>query len=77
VAFQSLKPLINVDSDDDFWVLAETEGMEVAMAYVVGKNCIDTLVDLGQLDWISELLNYGEDTIGLEELAAEAGDEKL
>lgn len=47
------------------------------MAYVVGKNCIDTLVELGQLDWVNELLSYSEDTLGLEDLAADASAEKL
>lgn len=75
--FSTIKPLLDVDEDDDFWVLTETEGMPVAMAYTVGKNCIDRMVELGQLDWISELLDYGEDTLGLEELAADASAEKL
>lgn len=75
--FKTVRPLLDVDDDDDFWVLTETEGMDVAMAYVVGKNCIDRMVDLGQLDWINELLGYGEDTIGLDDLGTEASAEKL
>lgn len=65
-----------MDEDDDFWVLQETEGLNTAMAYTVGKNCIDAMLAEGQLDWLSELLDYAEDTLGLDALAAEAGAEK-
>lgn len=57
-------------------VLQETEGLNTAMAYTVGKNCIDAMAEQGQLDWISELLDYAEDVLGLEVLADEASAEK-
>lgn len=53
---QAILPLIDFPRQDDFTVVEEVEGTDVAMAYAVGLNCIEALSDNNQDDWLIELI---------------------
>lgn len=53
---QAIMPLIDFAKQDDFTVVEEVEGTNVAMAFAVGMNCIEALSDENQGDWLIELI---------------------
>lgn len=63
---KAIMPLIEFSKQDDFTVVEEVEGTDVAMAYAVGLNCIEALSDENQDDWLIELIRkaHGELSAG-------------
>lgn len=53
---KAIMPLIEFSRQDDFTVVEEVEGTDVAMAFAVGANCIEALADGNQDDWLIELI---------------------
>lgn len=53
---KAIMPLIEFSKQDDFTVVEEVEGTDVAMAYAVGLNCIEALSEQNQDDWLIELI---------------------
>lgn len=69
---RAILPLIDFPRQDDFTVVEEVEGTDVAMAYAVGLNCIEALSDNNQDDWLIELIRRAHEELtpaGLSRLA--------
>lgn len=62
---KAIMPLIEFSRQDDFTVVEEVEGTDVAMAYAVGLNCIEVLSDQNQDDWLLEIIRKAHDELSV------------
>lgn len=59
----AILPLIDFIKQEDFSVVEEVEGVNVAMAYAVGLNCLEALGDASQDDWLIELIRKASEEL--------------
>lgn len=60
---KAILPLIEFTAQEDFSVVEEVEGTDIAMAYAVGLNCIEVLADNHQDDWLIELIRRAQEEL--------------
>lgn len=60
---RAILPLIEFTAQEEFAAVEEVEGTDVAMAYVVGLNCIEALADNKQDDWLIELIRKAQEEL--------------
>lgn len=66
---KAILPLIDFATHEEFAAVEEVEGTDMAMAYVVGLNCIEVLADNNQDDWLLELIAKAKEELTPEGLA--------
>lgn len=64
------EPLLDVAEHPDFEAVSNASGVTAAAAYVVGKNCMESLAVDGEEDWIEQLIKYGYSLLSSERKAA-------
>lgn len=61
-----LKDLTSYTIDADYEAVREISGEETAVAFAVGKNCVDAVALAGDDDWLAEIIRYAYERMSSE-----------